>query len=376
MMHDRTDDIDRRAEQRLADVDVDVALAKQMAQDARRVSAGALSREAFHERYREAVADEFDLEVPAYEDIDIKSQALGGFSQSRRSVLAALGAAGSATVATGASFEDAMARFGVGEETPPTAGADDDDRRVGMVIDTEACIKCLQCVKACKQENALQKGDFWMEVLRYQRADKEYAANDTAEDVESLPRPCMHCEDPPCVTVCPNNSRFVAEDGRVLCDYDACLGCRYCEVACPYHVNSLVTTDQPEGVEFVGQTEDEDGRWTAGPPPQGACSKCNFCAHRQVDPAASDGTQETTACAEACPVGAIQFGDRNDPDSDPESYLQERTDEDGVETFELRTDVTTPAVTYIGDSPEGVETVHVPGPTTHEDIGLEEPEDP
>ena len=372
-MHEYTDDdIDSRAEDRLADIAVDTGLAKRMARDARKVSAGAMTQAAFHKRYREAVAAEFDLTVPPYEAIDVGSQALGGVSRSRRSVLAALGTAGAAAAAD-ASFTDAMTRFGVGDG-PTADDGRDDNRRVGMVIDTEACIKCLQCVKACKQENALQKGDFWMEVLRYQRADREYTADDEAEEVEALPRPCMHCEDPPCVTVCPNNSRFVADDGRVMCDYDSCLGCRYCEVACPYHVNSLVTTDQPAGVEFVGTPEDEAGRWTAGPPPQGACSKCNFCAHRMNAPD-DDGTQTTTACEAACPVDAIHFGDRTDPDSDPESYLQARTDE-GASTFELRSDAATPAVTYIGESPEDVETVRVPGPTTHEDIGLEEPEDP
>jgi len=371
------DDIDRKAEERLTDKDFDKELAKRMARDARKVSNGELAEAEFHERYREEVEEEFDLNVPEYKQIDMKAQALGAQSQSRRSVLMALGAAGGVAAAGGAGFKDATTRFGVGDGDGTVAAQEtggDDDRRVGMVIDTETCIKCLQCMEACKEENAVHEGDFWMEVFRYQREDKEYAADDEVDEVESLQRPCMHCEDAPCVSVCPNNSRFLADDGRVLCDYNTCLGCEYCEVACPYHVNSFVHSDQPDGVEFVGETHDEEGRWMAGPPPEGSCSKCTYCSHRMVDPTDPDenGNQTTTACEDVCPVDAIHFGDRNDEEGDPQSYLRQRTEEDGAGTFELRTDASNPMVTYIGESPEGVETVDVPGPTTREDVGLEE----
>lgn len=365
--NDPYDDIDDRAETLLDDVEYDTELAKRMSRDARRVSNGELAEGEFHERYREAVEEEFDLDVPEYKDIDVKEQALGGQSRSRRSVLAALGMAAGVATAGSAGFRDASTRFGVGsgDGTVEAQTGTDEDRRVGMVLDTEACIKCLQCVDACKEENAVHEGDFWMNVFRYQREDREYTADDEEDQVESLQRPCMNCEDAPCVSVCPNNSRFVSDDGRVLCDYDTCLGCEYCEIACPYHVNSFVHSDQPDGVEFVGEPRDEEDRWIAGPPPEGSCSKCTFCAHREQ----GEGHQESTACEDACPVDAIHFGDLNDEESDPNQYLEEFDEED---TFKLRTDASNPKVTYIGDSPEDVETAQVPGPTTYDDIGWEE----
>jgi molybdopterin-containing oxidoreductase family iron-sulfur binding subunit len=204
-----------------------------------------------------------------------------------------------------------------------------------------------------------------MQVHRYQRADREY---DGPTDCESVQRPCQHCEDAPCIEVCPNNSRFESENGRTLCDYDTCLGCQYCEIACPYHVNSFVSTDPPEEVgPFDDQQYDDDGRWVAGTPPDGSCSKCTFCAHREWD----EEQRGTTACEDVCPVDAIQFGDLNDPESDPNQYLEDYDDD---ETFTLREDVASPNVTYVGDDPTGVEVTEVPGPETHEDLGLEEPD--
>ena len=366
---DSHDDIEDRAANLLDDVEYDTELAKQMSRDARRVSNGELAEGEFHERYREEVEDEFDLDVPEYSEINVKEQALGGKSKSRRSVLAALGMAAGVATAGGAGFRDASTRFGVGSGDDTVVAeetSDDEGRKVGMVLDTEACIKCLQCVEACKEENATHEGDFWMDVFRYQREDREYTSDDEADQVEAMQRPCMHCEDAPCVSVCPNNSRFFSEDGRVLCDYDICLGCKYCEVACPYHVNEFVFSEQPDGVEFVGEPRDDEDRWVSGPPPEGSCSKCTFCSHREQ----GEGHQESTACEDACPVDAIHFGDLNDEDSDPNQYLDQFDEE---ETFKLRTDASNPKVTYIGDNPEDVETAQVPGPVTYDDMGLSEP---
>jgi len=349
-----TDDIDDVGDDILADVDADTELGKQMAKDARRVAKGTLDRAEFEERYAEDVRKEFGTDLTG----DPGASSMGGVdSPSRRSVLKFAGAAavGAAAVSAGLSSEPASAQSDDGESV-----------QRGMVLDTEACIKCLSCVDACKEENHTPEGHFWMEVHRYQREDEEYEG---PTDCESLQRPCQHCDDAPCLEVCPNNSRFKTENGRTICDYDTCLGCKYCEVACPYHVNAFVGTDVPEYLdgEFDGQKRDDEGHWVAGTPPEGSCSKCTFCIHREWD----DEQRGTTACEDVCPADAIHFGDLNDPESDPNQYLQ---DFDESETFKVKSDVSDPNVIYIGDNPEDVEVEPVPGPTTHEDLDLEDPE--
>ena len=374
-------DIDERAERLLEDVDYDTELAKRMAKDARRITSGELSEEEFHERYREEVSEEFGVDYADFEETGNAGPAdgtedtphphipLGDQPVSRRTVMKAGGAAAAGAAAAGTagflsedSEDDTFENLDAESNQESVAAQSIGQRSMGMVIDTDACIKCLQCVQACKEENKTHVGDFWMYVHRYQREDREY---EDETDCEALPRPCQHCDDAPCVRVCPNHSRIQHYDGRVLCNYDTCLGCKYCEVACPYHVNSFVYSDMTG--YFTGQRRDEKDRWVAGPPPDGSCSKCTFCAHRRFT-ADEDGT---TACSDACPVNAIQFGDLNDPESDPNQYLEDFDDD---EIFQLHTDVSNPNVIYVGDDPSDVDNDRVSGPTTHADVGLEAPD--
>ena len=390
---DPYEDIDERAEELLGDGPYDTELAKEMATDARKVSDGELSEKEYHQRYRDAVSEEFGIDVPAYDELPesreeaveteaLRQVSLGDQAHSRRSVLLSMGVlAAGATAAGVGGYADAVSDNPDREEAPDqvVAGQGRGERSVGMVVDTEACIKCLQCVQGCREENKTYVGDFWTLVIRYQREDREY---DGPEDCEALPRRCQHCDDAPCVRVCPNESRVQHWDGRVLCNYDTCLGCKYCEVACPYHVNSFQYSD-PTGF-FQHDRRDERDRWVAGPPPDGSCSKCTYCAHRRFD----EGMEEdSTACEDVCPVDALHFGDLTDPDSAPNQYLVEHEDidfEDGetikdkdVEDidgmFQLHTDASDPNEYYIGDDPSDVEIERVPGPTTHADLDLEEP---
>ncbi len=98
--------------------------------------------------------------------------------------------------------------------------------RYGMVIDLDRCIGCRACEVACKVENNTAKGIFWMHVFRFEI--EEYPNTRIA----FLPRPCQHCDNPPCVKVCPVGARFKQENGLVLTDFDRCIGCRLCQVAC------------------------------------------------------------------------------------------------------------------------------------------------
>ena len=398
------DDIEDRAEERLAHVEFDTELGKQMARDARRVSNDELSRAAFEEKYVDDVRQEFGVDLRSDNQAD--AEPTPGIpptesKASRRDMLKAAGALATGAVAAGAG-SSAAGEFVSGSTGGTAAAQEGGDVQMGMVVDTETCIKCLRCVQGCKEENNTPEGHFWQQVFRYRREDTEYeGAPNEVNGCDSVQRPCMHCDDAPCIEVCPNNSRFKTENGRVLCDYDTCLGCAYCEVACPYHVNAFVHDDSPDYLanpeenedyepilddvtaEFDDQKRDEQGRWVAGTPPDGSCSKCTFCSHREIDDEL-DGS--TTACEDVCPVDAIQFGDLNDPESAPRQYLKQKIGEledgDGdpkqyleeyaEETFTLREDASDPNVIYVGDDPSNVEVEAVPGPTTKDDRGLED----
>src|SRR3972149_5244087 len=103
--------------------------------------------------------------------------------------------------------------------------------RYGMVIDLDRCMGCRACMEACKVENATVEGHFGMKAFRFE------AGASPAVHVGFLPRPCQHCENAPCVKVCPVQARYQQDDGFVLTDFKRCIGCRYCEGACPHGVN-------------------------------------------------------------------------------------------------------------------------------------------
>ena len=173
-----------------------------------------------------------------------------------------------------------------------------------MVIDVEKCIGCGGCVRACKAENGvpLMPTYFrtWVERYRVLEGHAEHPEVDSpnggfdgfpmlsgAEGGSKsffVPKLCNHCEDSPCVQVCPVGATFVSPDGVVLVDKSYCLGCRYCVQACPY------------GCRFID-------------PRTNTVDKCTLCYHR-----ITKGL--TTACCEVCPTAARVLGDLKDP-ADP-----------------------------------------------------------
>ena len=130
------------------------------------------------------------------------------------------------------------------------------------------------------------------------------------------PLPCMHCENAPCVDICPVGATYHRADGIVMMDYERCIGCRYCQLACPYGARSFnweTYTGENTAVPEWGEPEIERR-------PRGVVEKCSFCFHR-IDRGLAEGLtpgvdrQATPACVAVCPVGARIFGDLNDPDS-------------------------------------------------------------
>lgn len=113
--------------------------------------------------------------------------------------------------------------------------------RYGMAIDLERCNGCRACMEACKVENNTPEAVFWMYVFRLEHGEFP----DTR--IAFYPRPCQHCDNAPCAKVCPVGARFRRDDGIVLTDQERCIGCRYCEVACPYGVNYFNWQDPKKG---------------------------------------------------------------------------------------------------------------------------------
>ena len=110
-----------------------------------------------------------------------------------------------------------------------SAPADDEARRrYGMVIDTQSCVGCKACVLACKTENKTPPG------VNYILVTENSFGRRPDDKPTYTPKPCFHCENPPCVDVCPVSATFKRkEDGIVVMDYDRCIGCRYCQTGIP-----------------------------------------------------------------------------------------------------------------------------------------------
>jgi menaquinone reductase, iron-sulfur cluster-binding subunit len=194
----------------------------------------------------------------------------------------------------------------------------------GMVIDLDRCTGCQACVMACKAENnvpavgareaARGRVISWMQVL----------TEESEEGVRFLPRPCLHCDDPPCIKVCPVYATYRNPEGIVAQIYPRCIGCRFCMAACPYNAKyfnwRVYQKDGP------GQNPDVSLR------PKGVVEKCTFCHHRLQkarERALAQGRKLTegeyvTACAEACPARAIAFGDLSDPSSEVSKLARSR----------------------------------------------------
>ncbi len=141
-----------------------------------------------------------------------------------------------------------------------------------------------------------------------------------------LPRPCMHCEDAACVDVCPTGASHKRPDGIVIVDYDKCVGCRYCVLACPYGARTANESKQryypdeePTPLDILSSQKHKVG----------TVEKCTFCAHR-IDKGVAEGLKPgvdwdaTPACCIACPTGARVFGDLSDPDSEVSRLIRER----------------------------------------------------
>ncbi|MEW6403013.1 MAG: sulfate reduction electron transfer complex DsrMKJOP subunit DsrO [Chloroflexota bacterium] len=186
-----------------------------------------------------------------------------------------------------------------------------------MVIDQNKCTGCGYCTLACQAHNDAPPEIQWNRVIKTGKLGER--------DIY-LSRPCMHCGHAPCVSVCPVKASYQRSDGIVMMNYDRCIGCRYCEVACPYGARAF------NWEEFTGENPavPEWGKPEVPRRPRGVVEKCSFCYHR-IDRGLAQGLKPgvdpfaSPACVVACPVRARTFGDLNDPESDVNLLLATRT---------------------------------------------------
>jgi len=189
--------------------------------------------------------------------------------------------------------------------------------RYAMVADLGRCVGCQTCTAACRHANATPPGVQWRQVI-----DMEIGSYPEVSRV-FVPVGCMHCADPPCMEVCPTNATGQRDDGIVTVDYDLCIGCAYCAVACPYQARHKV-----DRAEFAYGEATESERKRHDPARIGVSTKCTFCVDRIDDGLARGLTpgidpDATPACVNSCIADALHFGDAEDPDSNVSRLLAE-----------------------------------------------------
>ena len=173
-------------------------------------------------------------------------------------------------------------------------------KKLGLVIDIDICVGCHACATSCKAWNSsgnsapptdsdpygADPSGVWFNRVHTYEVENEHGESITV----NFPKSCLHCDNAPCVTVCPTGASYKREeDGIVLVNPDTCIGCKLCSWACPYGAREYDQTD-------------------------GVMKKCTLCVDKIYNKNLPEQSR-VPACVAACPTGARSFGDLADPNS-------------------------------------------------------------
>lgn len=211
-------------------------------------------------------------------------------------------------------------RFGVRPQVGDVKPMDGVEFVYGLNL--SRCIGCRKCVYACVEENN-PSGDPEIQYIRVlemprgtidvERSNHHYDSPTVPDkDFFYMPVQCHQCAKPPCVKVCPVEATWQEPDGITVIDYDWCIGCRYCEAACPYWARRFNFAEPKIPAERLNPQMDY---LSNRPRHMGVMEKCTFCLHRTRQ-------GRMPACLEVCPVGARKFGNVLDPDSEVSQLLK------------------------------------------------------
>ncbi len=202
-----------------------------------------------------------------------------------------------------------------------------------MVIDLSRCHDCgYECTAACQEHHFAAPEHEYIKV---------YAREDKWGEGKTFPRPCMHCDEPPCRDVCPVSATFKRDDGLVLIDHDKCIGCRYCMAACPYAARYFNWGEPEHTPEELAHEYSVEEPW---PHRKGVVDKCDFCPDTAY-------LGNLPPCVQSCPNKAIFFGDASEDAVSNGSevlHLSQTLEERGA--FRLKEELgTEPRVYYLAD---------------------------
>jgi molybdopterin-containing oxidoreductase family iron-sulfur binding subunit len=216
---------------------------------------------------------------------------------------------------------DTLAQYGAEvhiEDVRPQEGVG-----FGYALNLSICVGCRRCAKACHEENNHDRpsNNSYIRVLEMAKGSLDLASAtvDYTHEVPAkgkfyMPVQCHQCDNAPCVKVCPIEATWKEADGIVVVDYDWCIGCRYCEAACPYHARRF-NWKKPEIPTDEIQTD--QALLSNRIRPVGVMEKCTFCLHRTRK-------GRLPACLEACPTGARVFGNLLNPESEIRWVLENK----------------------------------------------------
>jgi len=209
---------------------------------------------------------------------------------------------------------------GVAEASVTATAPHRTGRRWAMVVDPRKCLKdqgCRKCIEACHSTHNVPAMPeprhevkwIWKEPFTKAFPDQEAEFIDETLTSQPVLVFCNHCDNPPCVKVCPTQATWRRDDGIVMMDWHRCIGCRYCVAGCPYGSRSFNWRDPRPFVPNVVESFPTRTK--------GVVEKCTFCEERLAE-------ELPPACVAACPEKALTFGDLNDPGSEVRSLLRAR----------------------------------------------------